>query len=47
MNDKQDLPACVVNSAAYDRDGKRRDIGLDEADKYELRALLQARIGRH
>ena len=29
MNDKQDLPACVVNSAAYDRDGKRRDIGLD------------------
>ena len=29
MNDKQALPACVVNSAAYDRDGKRRDIGLD------------------
>ena len=26
---------------------KSRDIGLDDADKYELRALLQARIGRH
>jgi DNA primase len=26
---------------------KQRSIGLDEADKYELRALLQARIGRH
>ncbi|WP_447584824.1 DNA primase [Pseudoxanthomonas mexicana] len=26
---------------------KQRNIGLDEADKYELRTLLQARIGRH
>ncbi|MEL1263261.1 DNA primase [Pseudoxanthomonas putridarboris] len=26
---------------------KQRSMGLDEADKYELRALLQARIGRH
>jgi len=26
---------------------KQRDSGLDEADKYEMRALLQARIGRH
>ncbi|KAF1720487.1 DNA primase [Pseudoxanthomonas wuyuanensis] len=25
---------------------KSRELGLDEADKYELRALLQARIGR-
>src|SRR5690606_35190196 len=24
------LPACVINSAAYDREGRRRDIGLDE-----------------
>ncbi|MBB6598650.1 magnesium and cobalt transport protein CorA [Luteimonas sp. MC1825] len=24
------LPACVINSAAYDRDGRRRDISLDE-----------------
>jgi magnesium transporter len=24
------LPQCVVNCAAYDRDGRRRDIGLDE-----------------
>lgn len=23
------LPACVINCAAYDRDGRRRDIGLD------------------
>ena len=26
---------------------KQRSMGLDEADKYELRTLLQARIGRH
>ena len=26
---------------------KQRERGLDEADKYELRALLQARISRH
>ncbi len=25
---------------------KQRNIGLDEADKYELRALLQARVAR-
>ncbi|MGY0611099.1 MULTISPECIES: magnesium and cobalt transport protein CorA [unclassified Luteimonas] len=24
------LPACVINSAAYDREGRRRDISLDE-----------------
>jgi magnesium transporter len=24
------VPACVVNSVAYDRDGQRRDIGLDQ-----------------
>lgn len=24
------LPQCVINAAAYGRDGKRRDIGLDE-----------------
>ncbi len=29
MNDTQALPACVVNSAVYDRNGQRRDIGLD------------------
>ena len=30
MNDRHRLPpACVVNCAAYDRDGKRRDISLD------------------
>ena len=23
------MPACVVNCAAYDRDGRRRDIDLD------------------
>lgn len=27
---KPDMPACVVNCAAYDRAGKRRDIGLDD-----------------
>ena len=26
---------------------KQRSMGLDETDKYELRTLLQARIGRH
>ena len=29
MNERRDLPACVVNCAAYDRNGQRRDIGLD------------------
>ena len=29
MNDTRALPACVVNSAAYDRTGQRRDISLD------------------
>lgn len=28
--DAQGMPACVVNCAAYDRAGHRRDIGLDE-----------------
>lgn len=26
----QPAPACVVNSVAYDREGRRRDIGLDQ-----------------
>lgn len=30
MNASTALPACVVNCAAYDRDGHRRDITLDE-----------------
>lgn len=27
---RADVPACVVNCAAYDRDGRRRDINLDQ-----------------
>ena len=41
------LEKQTVEQRIEELQAKSRDIGLDEADKYELRALLQARIGRH
>ena len=41
------LEKQTVEQRIEELQAKSRDIGLDDADKYELRALLQARIGRH
>ncbi len=40
------LERQTVEQRIEELQAKNRDGGLDEADKYELRALLQARIGR-
>jgi DNA primase len=40
------LEKQTVEQRIEELQAKNRDGGLDEADKYELRALLQARIGR-
>ncbi|HYM85716.1 MAG TPA: DNA primase, partial [Pseudoxanthomonas sp.] len=40
------LEKQAVQQRIEELQAKNRDGGLDEADKYELRALLQARIGR-
>ena len=41
------LEKQTVEQRIEELQAKSRDVGLDDADKYELRALLQARIGRH
>ena len=40
------LERQTVEQRIEELQAKNRDGGLDEADKYELRALLQARVGR-
>ena len=40
------LEKQTVEQRIEELQAKNRDGGLDEADKYELRALLQARVGR-